>query len=221
MKYALVLLLLTGVVHAQDQDAPPPVRWTISVNDSDSVPADGRHIGLSWTRDRDSSGTVVIFRRVAAVGDESKGGPIHVVDQLAQIVPAFMYPDTFKTQYYPAFNANTNPIPRGTVLGVWTVAGSVDGDPTLWIDEVEPGARYIYALVPGERGAAPDTYETLEGRAVVTPPLAPRGASIWHMRWFQGVLALAGVAVIAGAIALVKRRRRAGARPSGEASSTP
>jgi glyoxylase-like metal-dependent hydrolase (beta-lactamase superfamily II) len=232
MKRALALvLLLTGAVYAEEPKAPdplqepatgPPIHWTVEVIEGDSVPADGRHIGLAWTRDRDPGSTVVVFRRVAAVGDTSKGGAIHVVDQLAQIVPSFMYPDTYKTEYYKAVNAATKPIPRGTELGIWTVAGAVDGDPKLWIDEVPPGAKYIYALVPATRGSAPDTYTSLVGSAVATPAIAPSAATtLWHKRWVQVLIGLAVLAVIAGAIALVMRRRRAGARPSGEASSTP
>jgi hypothetical protein len=217
MKPALVLVfLLAGVVYAQDQDAPPAARWTVELREG-GVPADGRHIGLAWHRDRDSSVPVVVFRRVAPA-NAGQGGGIHVVDQLAQIVPSFMYPDTFKTQYYPAFDANQQAIPRGTKLGVWTVAGSYDGDAPLWIDEVEPGQLYVYALVPGERGAAPDTYESLEGSAVVTPPVAPRAASLWHLRWFRALLLVAGAGVLVGGITVVMRRRRAGAKPPAEAS---
>jgi hypothetical protein len=217
MKCAILLVLLvTGVVHAQDQDAPPPARWTVELREA-GVPADGRHIGLAWHRDRDSNVPVVVFRRVAPA-NAGQGGAIHVVDQLAQIVPSFMYPDTFKTQYYPAFDASQHAIPRGTKLGVWTVAGSYDGDAPLWIDEVDPGQRYVYALVPGERGAAPDTYESLEGSAVVTPPVAPRAASLWQRWWFRTLLIVAGAGVLAGGIIAVKRRRRAGATPPAEAS---
>jgi hypothetical protein len=234
MKYALVLMLLAaGVVHAQDQTplgppasneepkGAPPTHWTLE--QVGNVPADGRHIGLSWTRDRDPASTVVIFRRVAPPDAQpsNEAQRLHVVDRTAQLVPMFMYPETYKTQYYPAFDASTHAIPTGTQLGVWTVVDSVDGDRSLWIDEVEPGARYIYALVPATRGAAPDTYASLENSAIATPPLAPLPADLWHRRWFQVVLGAGIAGILVAAIVVVKRRRRAGARPSGEASSTP
>jgi hypothetical protein len=236
MKYALVLTLLltAGVVSAQDQKplgppasdeepkGAPPTTW--SLEQVGNVPADGRHIGLSWTRDRDPASTVVIFRRVAPTGStpSSQGRHLHVADRAAQLIPMFMYPETYKTQYYPAFDASQHPIPKGTKLGVWTVVDAVDGDRSLWIDEVEPGSLYVYALVPAKRASAPDTYESFENSAVETPPLAPLTPSpLWHQRWFQALLAavIAGILVAAGVV--VKRRRRAGARPSGEASSTP
>jgi hypothetical protein len=230
MKYAVVLtLLLTGVVSAQDQKplgppgtqeeakSAPPTKWTL-----EQVPVDGRHIGLAWTRDVDPTSTVVIFRRVAPAGStpSNEGRHLHVADRAAQLVPMFMHPETYKKQYYPAFDASTHPIPKGTTLGVWTVVDSVDGDRSRWIDEVEPGSRYIYALVPAKRAAAPDTYESFENSAIETPPLAPLTPSLWHRRWFQALLAAIAGILVAAAI-VVKRRRRAGARPSGKASSTP
>ena len=202
---------------AQDDDAEvPKTRWKVELTEEADVPADGHHLGLHWTRDHDPTGAVVIFRRAVPPGTPGKGEPILVVDQAAQIVPAFMYPDTFRTQYYKAIDVSQEPIPRGTKLGVWTVAGSVDGDPALWIDEVPGGSLYEYALVPAVRGAAPDTYESLMGSSVVTPPLAPKPASLIHKRWFQ-VAVLAAVGAVVGAI-VAMRRRRAGARPPAEAS---
>jgi hypothetical protein len=185
------------------------------------VPHDGRHLGLIWERSVGYLSTVVIFRRKAPPGIQVKSNWIHVVDQLAQIIPAFMYPDTFRTQYYPAFDASNHPIPPGTQLGVWTVVGSVDGDPVRpFIDTVEPGVSYMYALVPAERGAAPDTYESLEGAAALTPPISAPPASLIHVRWFQAVLAAATAALLAAIVLVIRRMRRsrAGAAPSGEAS---
>lgn len=234
MKYALVLtLLLTGVVSAQDQTplgppgtqeepkGAPPTQWTLQ--QVGNAPADGRHIGLAWTRDTDPTSTVVIFRRVAPAGSppSNEGRHLHVADRAAQLVPMFMYPETYKKQYYPAFDASTHPIPKGTTLGVWTVVDSVDGDRSLWIDEVEPGSRYIYALVPAKRGRAPDTYESFENSAVETPPLAPDSPVLWRRRWFQALLAAVIAGILVAAAIVVKRRRRAGAGPSGKASSTP
>lgn len=216
-RLSLVLLLIaTPAVHAQEDS--PHTKWTITVN-ADEVPADGRHVGLSWDREGDPFSPVVIFRRPAKPDEHGKGGPIHVVDQAAQIVPSFMYPDTFRTQYYPAFDTSQHAIPPGTQLGVWTVVGSFDGDPAHPIlDTVERGRSYVYALVPAERGAALDTYESLMGDAVVTPPIDPRPASLIHTPWVQGVLGVCAAGLLAGCVVLVKRRRRAGARTSGEAS---
>jgi hypothetical protein len=218
MKRALVLLLLLGhaMLALADQDDAPKTKWVVELTEGDDVPADGQHIGLHWTRDYDPTGAVVIFRRAVPAGTQGKGGPIRVVDQKAQVIPAFMYPDTFKDQYYPAIDTSQKPIPRGTKLGVWTVAGSVDGDPSVWVDHVEPGSLYIYTLVPAVRGAAPDTYESMEGSAVVTPPLAPKPASLIHRRWFQIVVLAALGVLVAASFAL--RRRRAGAKPPAEAS---
>jgi len=213
----LILAILGHSALAQDEDAEvPKTQWKVELTEEAGVPADGHHVGLRWTRDRDPTGPVVIFRRAVPAGTQDKGGAIHVADRAAQIVPAFMYPDTFRTEYYKAIDASQQPIPRGTKLGVWTVAGSVDGDPALWIDEVPGGSLYEYALVPAVRGAAPDTYESLRGSSVVTPPLAPKPASLIHKRWFQ-VVVLGAVGAVVGAI-VAMRRRRAGARPPAEAS---
>ena len=228
MKRALLFLVLIGNVTAVladgsgngsgEEPPPPPTKWQVSLVEAPGVPADGHHIGLSWDRDFNPMGTVVIFRRQVPKGTTGEGKPILVVDRLAQIVPAFMYPDTFKTTYYKAIDVSQQPIPRGTKLGVWTVADSVDGDRTLWVDEVpDPDALYEYAFVPAHRGAAPDTYDTLMGSSVVTPPLAPRAAaSILHRRWFQiAVLLVLGALV---GVTFAMRRRRAGAKAPGEAS---
>jgi len=225
MKRALLLLLLVGTagpVLAQGSGAeeppPHPTKWKVELIENSAVPADGHHLALSWERDYNPLGTVLIFRRQVPKGTTGEGKQILVVDRLAQIVPAFMYPDTFRTQYYPAVDVSAKPIPKGTTLGVWTVADSVDGDRTLWIDEVpDPDALYEYALVPAHRGAAPDTYETLMGSSVITPPLAPRAAAtIVHRRWFQILVLVAFGAVVAATFAM--RRRRAGAKAPGEAS---
>ena len=211
-----LLIVAAHVAHAQEDT--PRNRWTITLG-GDEVPPDGRHIGLMWDRDRDPLSSVVIFRRKANPGEHGNGGHIHVVDQAAQIVPSFMYPETFRKQYYPAFDTSQHPIPPGTQLGVWTVVGSFDGDPAHpIIDTVEPGGSYVYALVPAELGAAPDTYESLMGDAVFTPPTEPRPASLIRTRWVQALLGVLGAGLLAGCVLLGKRRRRAGARTSGEAS---
>jgi len=216
-RLSLVLLLIAAPAAYAQEDAPH-TKWTVTVN-SDEVPRDGRHLGLAWDREGDPFSPVVIFRRKAKPGEHGQGGPVLVVDQAAQIVPAFMYPETFRKQYYPAFDASQHAIPPGTQLGVWTVVGSFDGDPAHpIIDTVERGGRYVYALVPAERGAALDTYESLMGDAVVTPPIEPRPASLIHTRLVQAALGVAAAGLLAGCVMLVKRRRRAGARTSGEAS---
>ena len=222
MKLALLLLvLLVSPVFADgsgEEPPPPHTKWKVSLTEEAGVPADGHHLGLSWTRDFNPMGTVLIFRREVAPGTKGAGGPILVVDQKAQIVPAFMYPDTFKTKYYPAIDTSQQPIPRGTKLGVWTVVDSVDGDRDLWVDQVpDPDKLYVYALVPAHRGAAPDTYDSLMGSSVVTPPLAPRPASLVHTRWFRIAVGAALLVVIGGVIGAM-RRRRAGVKPPAEAS---
>src|SRR3569623_649141 len=153
-RHKLALLIEAAhVAHAQEDT--PRTRWTITLG-GDEVPPAGRHIGLLRDRDRDPLSSVVIFRRKANPGEHGNGGHIHVVDQAAQIGPAFMYPETFRKQYYPAFDTSQHPIPPGTQLGVWTVVGSFDGDPAHpIIDTVEPGGSYVYALVPAEQGLDP------------------------------------------------------------------
>jgi hypothetical protein len=220
MKCALLLIFLAVPAFAQGSgdEEVPHTKWKIELTTEDAVPADGHHIGLSWQRDYNPLGTVVIFRREVPKGTTGEGKPILVVDQKAQIVPAFMYPDTFKTKYYPAIDTSQQPIPKGTKLGVWTVADSVDGDRELWIDEVpDPDALYEYAFVPAHRAGAPDTYDSMMGSSVITPPLAPKQATtLLRRRWFQIAVLGAFGALVAGTFAL--RRRRAGAKPPGEAS---
>jgi hypothetical protein len=220
MTRAVILLLLGSVALAFAQgsgaEEVPKTKWKVELVEH-HVPADGHHIGLSWTRDFNPMGTIVIFRRQVPQGSTGEGRPILVVDQGAQIVPAFMYPDTFKEKYYPAFDASQQPIPRGTKLGVWTVADSVDGDRELWVDEVpDPDALYEYTFAPAHRGAAPDTYTTLMGNSVITPPLAPKPAAWFRHLWVQiAALVVLGVFVV---LSFVMRRRRAGAKPPAEAS---
>ncbi len=217
MTRALLALLLLGHA-ALAEDEVPRTKWHVELTEEDAVPADGHHLGLSWKRDTNPMGTVLIFRRAVPRGTRGEGRPILVVDQGAQIVPAFMYPDTFKTQYYPAIDAAQRPIPKGTQLGVWTVVDSVDGDRTLWIDDVpDPDMLYLYTLVPAHRGSAADTYDTLMGSSVVTPPLPPKPVSLIRSRWFQIAIG-AGLLVIATGVIGALRRRRAGAKTPGEAS---
>ncbi len=224
MKRALLVLLLFGhaalaLADGSDEEAEPPhTKWKIELTEADAVPADGHHIGLKWQRDFNPMGTVLIFRREVPQGTRGEGKPILVVDRLAQVVPALMYPDTFRDKYYPAIDTSQQPIPKGTKLGVWTVVDSVDGDRDLWIDDVpDPNKLYMYTFVPARRGSAADTYATLMGSSVVTPPLAPKQASLIHTRWFRIAMLAALVVVIAGVIGAL-RRRRSGATPPAEAS---
>src|SRR5512135_2595073 len=112
MKRAWLVLLVLGRAAFADGSAgsgeepppPPPTKWQIELTEESAVPADGHHIGLSWERDYNPMGTVVIFRREVPKGTKGEGKPILVVDRAAQIVPAFMYPDTFKDKYYAAID---------------------------------------------------------------------------------------------------------------------
>ncbi|MBV8757582.1 MAG: hypothetical protein JO257_09915 [Deltaproteobacteria bacterium] len=212
-----LLLALATTAHAQVEQPDAKTHWVVEWT-NEGVPRDGHHLGLTWTRDMGPATTVVIFRRKAQPGTKLASNSIRVVDQKAQIIPAFMYPDTFKTEYQKAIDVSTQPIPAGTQLGVWTVVGSVDGDPAApFIDRVEPDAVYQYVLVPAKRADKPDTYESLEGPAVITPPLQAAAGDLVHARWFQAVLA-AGALVIVAIAAFVVRRRRAGANRPAEAS---
>lgn len=208
-----LLLAIASTAHAQVEQPDAKTHWVVEWT-NDNVPRDGHHLGLMWTRDTGPATTVVIFRRKAAPGTTVTSNSIRVVDQKAQIIPAFMDPDGFKTKYEKAIDVSTQPIPPGTQLGVWTVVGSVDGDPaTPFVDRVEAGAAYQYVLVPAKRGDKPDTYESLEGPAVITPALQAVPGELMHARWLQALLVAVGALVI-GVIVFVLRRRAGVKRPA-------
>jgi hypothetical protein len=202
---ALAAALSLGAQYTQGfhVDVTPAVTdWTIRIDKPDSD--DGRHLGISWTRVRaHRAGTVLVLRR--RVSEELPGKAVRAGEGGARLGAAFLYPSG-SAAAAPIDAANL-PLPSATRLGEWTVVASVDGDPAAPIlDEVDPEGRYIYALVPAVRGAAPDTFVRFPGDAITTWTVAPRATWFNRKRWFH----LALIALVAGSLAaftyLAKRR---------------
>jgi hypothetical protein len=200
----LPLALVLAAGSARAQPAPDTsTRWEIQmVYDrpwlgESGVDPDGHHLGITWTRTPAQLGAVLVLRREVANAD-AQSGTIHVTDHPGPIlIPLFLYPSTYRTEYHPAFDANANAIPPGTELGEWTVVGSVDGDPEEpIIDEVEPGKHYVYALVPAARGEKPDTYDAFPANAVTTWSVSAKQGWFFRRRWAH----LAMIGIIAAAL---------------------
>ena len=209
MNRIVVLLLVTcGIARAEEihpeivEQAPKSTQWMIEMLfdqgffSGRGVEPDGRHIGISWTREPAVPTPVLVLRRALPEGTDVKGRSTRVVDQGGTVlVPAFLYPSTPK-EYHSAYDPSVNPLTVGTKIGEWTVVASVDGDaPDPIVDEVDPGT-YLYALVPAVRGAKPDTYVGFPGDAVVTWSVSPHAAWFNRRRWFH----LALIAIIAGSL---------------------
>ena len=182
---AAVAALSLGAQYTQEvpvEVTPAMTDWTIRIDKPDSD--DGRHLGISWTRVRaHRAGTVLVLRRRIA-GPDVPGGATRIGGVAG------------------------TPLPPGAALGAWTVVASVDGDPPAPIlDEVDPGGRYVYALVPAVRGAAPDTYARFPGDAVTTWTVAPRATWFHRKRWLHlALIALVGASLL-GFASLARRRR--------------
>ena len=204
---ALAAALALGAQYTQDfqVDVTPAVTdWAIRIDKPDSD--DGRHLGISWTRARaHRAGTVLVLRRRVSEPLSSKA--IRVSDGGARLTAAFLYP-TATAPATPAPIAAANlPLPPQARLGEWTVVASVDGDPARPIlDEVDPTGRYIYALVPAIRGAAPDTFARFPGDAITTWTVAPRATWFNRKRWFHLALISLVAASLAGFTYLARRR---------------
>lgn len=211
---SLVLLAaVASIAHAQspfDEPEPPPTKWDVHVHDdrdwlgAHGVHPDGRHLGLEWSRDRIDGDCVVVFRRELAPGVVAKPHAIKPVDRPEPgLRPAFIYPSSPR-EWHSAFDAKSHPIPPGAKVGEWTVVASVDhGHDEIVVDDVEPGRRYEYALVPARRADAHDTYDAF-GLGVVTGDVTAEPAWFYKWRW----LYLALIALIAGALGLFAWRRR-------------
>lgn len=206
-RFAIVVAVVAcGVARADDA---PATRWSLEVlYDQDwigtrGVDPDGRHVGISWTREPPAATAVVVLRRQVDTDEPQRA--VRVADKNGHVlVPSFLYPSS--RAYHSAFDATLHPIPPGTELGEWTVVTAVDGDPERPIvDEVEPGAHYVYALAPAIRGAAPETF-SFAGDAVVTPTVTAHAGWFNPRRWSH----LALIAIIAAALGaftwLAKRR---------------
>jgi hypothetical protein len=204
-RIAIIVLLLCSVASAETIEpeiltAPPKstnTQWLIEMLferpyiGTRGVDPDGRHIGISWTRNPVPEGAVLVLRRPVTDPD-LKGKALRVVDRTGPVlIPLFLYPTDWKTTYHPAFDAHVQPIPPGTQVGEWTVVASSNGDPAEPIvDEVEPGSRYVYALVPAIRGQLPDTYDSFPGDAVTTWSVAPHASWFHPRRWMHLALIL-------------------------------
>ncbi len=153
--------------------------WTIHVEPPGSD--DGRHLAIRWTRAR-GTGTVLVLRR--RVAEDLPPAAVRI----SELTPGA-------------------PLPPGTQLGAWTVVASDDDDPRAPIvDEVDPDGRYVYALQPAVRGAAPDTYASFPGDAVTARTAAPRAAWFNRKRWMHlALIALIGASLF-GFTYLAKRR---------------
>jgi hypothetical protein len=183
---AIALALgVRGARAAPAEAAPPPAGWTVQIEPPDGD--DGRHLAVSWTRAGGSAGGTVLVLRRRIAGPDVPAGTLRL-GGLGLAAAA--------------------PLPPRTALGQWTVVASVDGDPPAPIlDEVDPAGRYVYALVPAVRGAAPDTYAAFPGEGITTQAVAPRAALFDRKRWFHlALIALIG-ASFAGFTYLARRRR--------------
>ncbi len=203
MKKALIVLLaLTATARADlVEQNPDKTAWEIGVfYDQDwfggrGIAADGKHVGLSWKRDHEVPGAVLVLRREVEFGEHpDKGRPVRITPSGAVLGPQFLGETK---EAVAAIDAATTPLVAGARLGRWTVVTSSDGDhPELYVDEVSPGTGYIYIFIPALRGAAPDTYSSFPGEAIETWTIQPRPALFDRHRWFH----LALILIIAGAL---------------------
>ena len=217
-----ILVLACGLAHADSEEIihpeviekpVPKTQWLIEMLydqgwfGARGVEPDGRHIGISWTRDPAVPGAVLILRRTLASGASVKGAAVRVVEHGgAALLPSFLFPSDAHA-YHPVYDAQHHPLPVGATVGEWTVVASTDGDPAEPIvDEVEPDTTYLYALLPATRGTLPDTYSAFPGDAIETWSVQAHAAWFNRRRWFH----LALIAIIAGSLLaytwLAKRR---------------
>jgi hypothetical protein len=192
----------------------PMTRWNIEMLydqgyfSARGVEPDGRHVGIAWTREPAVKGSVLVLRRPVRAGEDTTSHPTRVVDANGTALsPHFLYPSD-QTGTHFAIDAMSTPIPAGASVGEWTVVASTDGDPTEPIvDEVEPGTRYVYALVPATRGKQSDTYAQFPGDAIVTWAVQAHPAWFNRRRWLH--LALIGIiaAALFGYTWLARRKK--------------
>jgi hypothetical protein len=186
--------------------------WTIRIDKPDSD--DGRHLGIGWKRERaHPEKTVLVLRRTAS-DDSLKRGPLRVVTQPGSLFsPGFLFPSgrlpwSIPRTHYAGIDASKIALPAKTVIGVWTVVASFDGDPAEPIvDEVDYGGRYQYVLIPAIRGDAPDTYREFVGDAIATWEVSPRATWFNRKLWFHFLLISLIAASLFGFTWLAKRRK--------------
>lgn len=221
-RIAAILVLLCGVAHADSEEIihpeiikkdAPKTQWLIEMLydqgwfSARGVEPDGRHIGISWTREPAVPGPVLVLRRTLPAGATQQGAAVRVVDHSsAALLPGFLYPSNPR-EYHPVYDAAHHPLPPGTLVGEWTVIATTDGDPAEpLVDEVEPDTTYVYALIPATRGEQPNTYAAFPGDAIESWSVSAHAAWFNRRRWFH----LALIAIIAASLFvytwLAKRR---------------
>ncbi|HEY5939034.1 MAG TPA: DUF6754 domain-containing protein [Kofleriaceae bacterium] len=173
--------------------------WSVSARPAAND--NGRHLEVTWTRPADAVG--LVLRRTLRSG-ESASSTVEVEAAGSTLSPTFLHP--VPTWWMPpvGVDAATTTLPPGTALGVWTVLAAADGEQP-YVDEVPPGGRYLYVVVPATAGSAPHTYA---GFAPEAPAIgaSPRGALFDSKRWFHLALIALVAASLFGFTYLARRK---------------
>ncbi len=211
---AIALLAATAThAFAQDEPAdaaPPPTvarQWRIALGMPESPDSqDGRHVQVWWSR-YDAVGRpakIMVFRRpvrsnvwwratagwMAAEPDPKPGGGLVDLTGAGEFGEAFTNGAVTTVEQ----GASTRIVDKavsvvgrtfapGDVVGVWTLV-AIDDDDRSFVDEVTPGARYVYAIVPITPGAEDGQVSGFPEPAVQTWGVAPETSFFNSSRWF-------------------------------------
>lgn len=155
---------------------------------------DGRHLAIRWT----GGEAALLLRRVVPPGYAAEATSlatgIAAGERGGLLAVDFLYPTPgpiagLPRQLYRPIDATAAPIAAQQWLGAWQVVAVVDGPPAEPIvDEVDPEGRYVYAVLPGERGAAPDVFVGLGAAAELSAAASPSGSWFNRRLWMHAAL---------------------------------
>jgi hypothetical protein len=191
----LALLSMTARARAQDDDQPPTKQrqWRIVLGMPENPDnQDGRHIQIWWKRyDATDPAKIMVFRRPVADGETPKqgGGSVDMASA-GELGEAFTsgvltFEDAGKSTKitHKAIPLAGHAFAPGETVGVWTLI-AIDDDDKTFVDEVEPGGRYVYAVVPFTPATEDGQVAGFPEPAVQTWAVSPQNSWFNPNRWF-------------------------------------
>jgi hypothetical protein len=180
------------------------VVWKVSIGSPPND--DGKKLVLKWKRDSMLEGTKLLILRHVAAADYVGVSHRYLGEHQSPIIkPDFLYPGKTGDQLEP-LDASTRSLDAKTAWGDWTVVAVSEDQDGEQDDEVLPGKRYVYALVPVKIVEDRPGVTAFIGEAVLTSPRAAQPAWFDTSKTFFLIFVLLTGAAFLIYIKIAKRR---------------
>jgi hypothetical protein len=179
---ALALIVLAFVTYSEPPQISEPKGEVAPAVWAETVPNDdGRHIRVSWTKDRDAKAVYLVFgtTKLDAAPPSPVGGKLIPIPKLLT-VPRDHWTKALSQE-------QAKPTPEQISRGDWVLMAKVEAAGHVKLI-VAPGTRARYAVMTA-RETGKDTYGLLSP-AVVSEPVKPVASLFNSTRWFYLLIVL-------------------------------